>query len=235
MPERLAAVVGAFLRTTDTASRWLGFSYSAGESCPVLGPCTEALSSGGSVPDVKVKGRALLDTVENIRNRRGEPVLQELIASLSPPHQQVFRDGIVFSHWYPLDAMTALMTADVAKHDGGNGSVVVQRSEEVIDKQLRGVYRIFIRFGSPEFVIKRIAAIHETYFENVGVEHQFLEDKRAVVRYAGFEPSHAIIEHAIVGFYRKALQIAGAARVDARFVVPIASGRPSADVEIRWS
>jgi hypothetical protein len=147
----------------------------------------------------------------------------------------VFRDGIVVSHWYPLDAMTALMTADVATYDGGDGSALAKRAEAVIDKQLRGVYRVFVRFGSPEFVIKRLAAIHETYFQNVGVEHEFLEGKRAVVRYAGFDPSQAIIEHAIIGFYRKALEIAGAVRVDARFVVPIVSGRPSADVEIRWS
>ena len=187
------------------------------------------------MPDVKVKGRALLDALESIRSRLGEPALQALIASLSPALQQVLRDGIVVSHWYPLDAMTALMTADVATHDGGDGSVLAKRTEVVIDKQLRGVYRIFIRFGSPESVIKRIAAIHETYFQNVGVEHEFLEDKRAVVRYAGFEPSHAIIEHAIIGFYRKALEIAGATHADARFVVPIASGRPSAEVEIRWS
>lgn len=185
------------------------------------------------MPGVNVKGRALLDTVDSIRHRIGDASLDRLISSLDDAAQRMLRGRIVVSDWYPLDVMTALMKADVKTFDGGNESVIVGRTEAVIDKQLRGVYRIFVRIGSPESVIKRIAAIHENYFENVRVEREFLAERRAAVRYIGFERQHAIIEHAIIGFYRKALEISGARRVSARFTIPVGSGATAA-LEISW-
>src|SRR5512140_2539672 len=137
-----------------------------GAGAAASGP-PKADCSGGQMPGVNVKGRALLDAVDSIRQRIGAASLDRLISSLDDASQRMLRGRIVVSDWYPLDVMTALMKADVKTFDGGNESVIVGRTEAVIDKQLRGVYRIFVRIGSPESVIKRIAAIHENYFENV--------------------------------------------------------------------
>jgi hypothetical protein len=40
--------------------------------------------------------------------------------------------------------------------------VLIGRSEKVIEGQLHGIYRVFVKLGSPEFVIKRISAVHST-------------------------------------------------------------------------
>lgn len=185
------------------------------------------------MPGVRVKGRALLDTLESMRARRGSAAVGQVVASLDPAAREVLGDDVVVSTWYPLEVMTALLAADVKANDGGNESVIVARTEAVIEKQLRGVYRIFIRFGSPESVVKRIAAIHETYFDGVQIERQFLDDRRAVIRYLGFDRQHAIIQQVIVGFYRKALEVSGAKKVTARFTVPVGAGR-AAELEIAW-
>jgi hypothetical protein len=83
-------------------------------------------------------------------------------------------------------------------------------------------------------VIKRIGAVHATYFEGIQIDPEFLGEKRAVVRYQGFETRHAIIRQAIMGFYRKALQISGAKDVTTRFRKPIATGG-TAELEIAWA
>src|ERR1700740_2248703 len=91
----------------------------------------------------------------------------------------------------------------------------------VIERQLRGIYKAFVKLGSPEFVIKRIAAVHETYFQGVPIEVRVRGQGKAVVRYAGFEKQHRIMGFAIIGFFKKALEISGATDWCLSFTVPI--------------
>ena len=61
------------------------------------------------------------------------------------------------------------LEADIRETAGGNEQELVKRAEAVIEKQLSGIYKMFIRLGSPEFVIRRIAAVHSTYFDGVQI------------------------------------------------------------------
>jgi len=70
----------------------------------------------------------------------------------------------------------------------------------VIEWQLRGIYKIFIRLGSPEFVIRRIAAVHSTYFEGVDIIAEMKGPNSAAIQYVGFTREHRIIGFAIIGF-----------------------------------
>lgn len=98
---------------------------------------------------------------------------------------------------------------------------MIIRSEAVIERQLSGIYRIFVRLGSPEFVIRRIAAVHSTYFDGVEIIPQMTGTNSASIRYVGFAPQHRIIGFVIIGFFRKALEISGATQIDVHFRVPI--------------
>jgi hypothetical protein len=52
-------------------------------------------------------------------------------------------------------------------------------------------------------VIKRIAAVHATYFQGVPIAVQLQGHGKAVVRYTGFEKQHRIMGFAIMGFLKK--------------------------------
>ena len=101
--------------------------------------------------------------------------------------------------------------------------------------ELRGIYKAFVKLGSPEFVIKRIAAVHATYFQGVPIEVQLQGHAKAVVRYTGFEKQHRIMGFAIMGFFKKALEISGANDVVLCFTVPIEEGKPFSELSISWS
>ena len=88
---------------------------------------------------------------------------------------------------------------------------------------------------APEFVIKRIAAVHATYFQGVPIEVQLQGHRKAVVRYSGFEKQHRIMGFAIIGFFKKALEISGAKDVVLRFTVPIEEGKAFSELSISWS
>jgi hypothetical protein len=98
----------------------------------------------------------------------------------------------------------------------------------------RGIYKAFVKLGSPEFVIKRIAAVHATYFQGVPIEVQLQGHGKAVVRYTGFEKQHRIMGFAIMGFFKKALEISGATDVVLCFTIPIEEGKAFSELSISW-
>jgi len=51
----------------------------------------------------------------------------------------------------------------------------------------------------------------------------------------GFQSQHEIVGYAIIGFYRKALEISGAKQVAVNFTVPISAGGEYAELKITWA
>jgi len=188
----------------------------------------------GSTTGPLVKGRALLDAVDALRARFGEATLQETFAKLAPEVRQQVDGALLASDWYPLDALTGLIEASYGTMDAAAEERLIARSENVIARHLGGVYQLFVRLGSPEWIIKRIAAVHVTYFRNVEISPSFQGERRATVRYVGFEPQHRVMEFMILGFYRKALELSGAKEREVRITVPIAAGKDYLEVALSW-
>jgi hypothetical protein len=181
----------------------------------------------------EIKGTALLDTLAAIKARAGEAEVAKIISHLSPSSQTVFESTIYLSNWYPLDAFVEFLEVDIRETAGGDREVLATRSEKVIEAQLRGVYKIFVKLGSPGFVITRISAVHATYFRGVQIIPE-IEKHSATIKYLGFQKHHGIMEYAILGFFRKALEISGAKQAALKFTVPIAEGGPFCELTVTW-
>ncbi len=168
-----------------------------------------------------------------VKERAGEQEVSKIVTCLSDKSRKVFASPILFSEWYPLEAFAEFLEVDVRETAHGDRSALVKRSEKVIESQLHGVYRIFVKLGSPKFVITRISAVHETYFRGVKIIPE-VEGHSATIKYIGFQKEHNIIEHTIIGFFRKALDMSGAKGVDLKFTIPIAQAGPYSELVITW-
>jgi hypothetical protein len=183
----------------------------------------------------QVKGRVLLDTIGSMKARLGVAELERLMSTLEEPIRELLEGSILASEWYPLSAMTTLLEAAIETFDGGDEEVLVRRAQAVVAKELTGAYSSLVRIGSPEFIVKRVAVIHETYFQNVTVSLRVIAANRATLRYNGFHPEHRLVEAVIRGFYLKALELSGARSVSACFTIPIEAARGYAEIEIAWT
>jgi hypothetical protein len=188
-------------------------------------------ASGGALAEIK--GTVLLDTLAAIKARAGEEEVAKIMQHLSDETKAVFEKTIYVSAWYPLDAFVDFLEADIRETAGGNFEVLTRRSEKVTEGQLRGVYKIFVKLGSPGFVITRIAAVHATYFKGIQIIPE-VEKHSAVIKYVGFQKNHSILEFTILGFFRKALEISGAKQVSLKFTVPISAGGSYSELSITW-
>src|SRR5580704_12640119 len=184
---------------------------------------------------VQIKGSAIKETIAQIKRRSGEAAFQKILGLLDEETRKIFEGKIFSSTWYPLDLFTRFLEIEIKVLADGNEQMVTRGSEAVIERQLRGIYKAFVKLGSPEFVIKRIAAVHATYFQGVPIDVKLEGNNRALVKYTGFQRQHRIMGFAIVGFFKKALEISGAKGVVIRFSVPIEEGKPYSELSIAWS
>jgi hypothetical protein len=182
----------------------------------------------------EIKGATLIQSIEAIKARDGDHALAAIMAQLDPQSRSLFEGRILPWNWYSLDAFAAFLEADIRVTANNDREALILRSEKVIEAQLKGIYKVFIRFGSPAYVIKRIASVHETYFRGIHFIPEFDDSKQAVIKYMGFQSRHEILSYTIIGFYRKALEISGAKRVSANFTVPISAGGEFAELKITW-
>lgn len=181
----------------------------------------------------QIKGSVLLDTIAAIKARAGAAELAKITEHLNGETRRIFEGQIYVSNWYPLDAFVEFLEVDIRETAGGNCQVLTARSEKVIERQLRGIYKIFVKLGSPGFVINRISAVHSTYFKGIGIIPE-IENHRAAIKYIGFQKHHEIMEYTILGFFRKALEISGAKHVALKFTAPISQGGPYSELTITW-
>ena len=182
-----------------------------------------------------IKGTAVLDTMEAIKARAGKVELDKIISHLDPETREIFQRPISPSSWYSCDAFSRFLEADIRETAGGNEQELVKRAEAVIEKQLSGIYKMFVRLGSPEFVIRRIAAVHSTYFDGVQIIPEMKGPNAATIQYVGFSRKHRIMGFAILGSFRKALEISGAKKVDVHFTVPIEAGEHFCELALTWN
>ncbi len=181
-----------------------------------------------------IKGTAVLDTLEAVKARGGKNELARIIAHLDEETKEIFQRPVSPSSWYSCDAFARFLEADIRETAGGNEEEMVKRAGAVIERQLSGIYKMFVRIGSPEFVIRRIAAVHSTYFDGVQIIPEMKGRNSATIQYVGFSPSHRIMGFVILGFFKKALEISGAKKVDVRFTVPIEAGEKFCELALLW-
>ena len=181
-----------------------------------------------------IKGTVLLDTIAAIRRRAGEEEFHKIVRNLSPDAKAVFESPINPSNWYSLDAFVNFLEVDIRETANGVREVLTERSEKVIESQLSGIYKIFVKLGSPGFVISRIAAVHATYFRGVQIIPE-IADRQASIKYVGFKKHQQIMEYVVIGFFRKALEISGAKHVTLNFSVPIGEGAALSELTVTWS
>lgn len=181
-----------------------------------------------------IKGTAVLDTMEAIKARASKEKLDRILACLDDETREKLKPPISPSSWYSCDAFARFLETTIQVTAGGSEEVLIKRAEDVIEKQLSGIYKMFVRLGSPEFVIRRIAAVHSTYFDGVQIIPEMKGPKSATIQYVGFSRNHRIMGFAIIGFFRKALEISGAKKISVSFTVPIEAGQNFCELALTW-
>ena len=184
---------------------------------------------------VEIKGSQLINLVTSIKTAFGEDGYLRILEEMSPANREIFeQQALLASKWYPFDAYIEMLKLDVALFHHGDGTELIPPAEENIDKQLRGMYRVFVRLSSPSSIVGKVDDINRAFFQGITGSSKLTGPNTFVSTFIGFEPRHAVFENIMIAFFRKALDISGAKNVHVVFTTPISQGAPVAELTVDW-
>jgi hypothetical protein len=189
---------------------------------------------GGGVVVLKIKGSPIIDVIKWRIAKYGEKETDRLFNLLDPEVKKTFQNTIITTEWYPMDHFIRFLELDVGELYKGNPEALIGPSEEILGKQLRGIYSLFVKLGSPEFVIKRLSTVNSTYFIGIEVKPNVVAPGKVVIKYTGLEKQHRIFEYVLIGFYKKALEISGAKNINVSVTTSIADGKGYTELTVTW-
>lgn len=181
----------------------------------------------------QIKGMAISGTVMRIKEVYGEEVFRSILDKLTEDDRKIMGGNLLPSIWYPLNTFANFLKAEVDILYNGDKTKLRKGSEEVVSNQLKGIYRFFVKLGSPAFIVGRIGSVHNSYFQGIELEKE-ISDGKFVGRYFGYKADEDVFEEVIIGFYKKALEISGAKNITAKFDIPIHEGKEFAQIVVTW-
>lgn len=157
-----------------------------------------------------VKGTALTSTLRFVEERFGKDGLQAVRAELPAESRAILESGVLVSSWYPLPLLLAIMRSAQARFGAAQPDLYRQLGRASADYALTGVYRIFFRFGSPQFIISRAAAVWQKYYDTGEMAAVVAEKGHAVVEIRGFKDPAVELCERIGGWMERTLELSGA-------------------------
>jgi hypothetical protein len=183
---------------------------------------------------VKVKGSSLKTSVARARKMFGDEAFKKAISPLSEEEKRILDGKILENDWISLDIYVHWLEREVKELLNGDEYQLEVFSEQGSLEHLSGIYKFFIRFGSPEFIIKRSATIMNQYFQGLECEVTLPEPLKAILTFTGLERHHRLYEYVILGFCKKAAELTGGNNVRAEITKSVGNGSNQSEITITW-
>jgi len=156
------------------------------------------------------------------------------LGRLSDETRTVIEHGIVTS-WYPIQRAMIEPTAVLCDLvDDPADDVAWELGRFSADFALRGIFRIFVRLGSPGFIIKRASHVFSTYYTNAVLRVVDSGSKHATVHLLEFPEPSRLVERRIGGYMERAVEISGAKHVKSTMVSSLAGGDERGEFHFSW-
>jgi hypothetical protein len=181
----------------------------------------------------RVKGTAVQSSLRYVRERFGEEALQAVLAALPAAHAAAVSD-VLASSWHPMESFLRFMQEAKRQLGGGEPDVVRNMGRASCDYGLTGVYRVFFKLGSPEFIISRGARVFSSYYDSGRLTVPESRDGRAVAEVASLEGGAPEFCERMLGWMERTLELAGAKGLRSAHSLCVHRGDPVCRFEGDW-
>ena len=112
------------------------------------------------------KGSLLIHSRDYVRKQHGERVWEKLVTDSSSEDREILQGILLRGGWYPIGVINRLTDRLCVQHATGPAEDEMRRlSAHIADSDLGTVYKMVIRMGSPEFLVKRTGSLWNRYFD----------------------------------------------------------------------
>lgn len=181
----------------------------------------------------KVKGTAIQSSLRYVRERFGEEALQAVLAAL-PTADSADLSGALASSWCPMESLLRFMQEARSQLGPREPDLLRNMGRASCDYGVTGVYKIFFKVGSPEFIISRATRVFSSYYDTGRIAVVDSRDGRAVVEVTGLEGSTPEFCERIYGWMSRTLELAGAKGLKSAHSLCVHRGDPVCRFEGDW-
>ena len=165
----------------------------------------------------------------------GPGAIDRVIADMPIEHQDILDQPLLPTNWITMDASAAFLNSAAAVLGGDR--VIYEMGISGAQKSLSGIYKIFVRVGSPGFIVKRGAGAFKQLFD--GGHSEANAERRgdrthAVWRSYGFATHHRLIEVVMHGWMIAALRLSGAQVDRSEITVSLSEELGYFEIEGSW-
>ena len=182
----------------------------------------------------QVKGTAVQSSLRYVRERFGEDSLARVIEALPETDRKAFGHGVLASSWYGMDAFLRFMQEAERQLRAQEPDVIRRMGRASCEYGVTGVYKIFFKVGSPEFIISRAARVFSSYYDSGELRIAESGTKRVVAELAGLEGGATQFCERIYGWMQRTLELAGAKNLRSAHSACVHRGDPVCRFEGSW-
>lgn len=186
---------------------------------------------------MEVKGTAIVVLPHFIRNTFQASGLERWLNALSPEARQIYANPVIIvAQWYDLEQVLVSPTVKFCElFYAGSKRGAYELGRFSADFALRGIYKLFVRLGSVEFILSKAQHILPSYYRPSGIEVPVMEKDRAVIRITEFPQIHEVVEQRIAGWISRAAEISGAKHVRVAITASLLNRQPYTEFTATWS
>jgi hypothetical protein len=134
----------------------------------------------------------------------------EWIRALPPASKAVFDSTLLAFEKYSFrDALVTPTQVMIDMFFGGNDHGAWESGFFSASYALKGFYKIFFRFGSPQFIIDRASRVFSSYYEDGEMRVADSSPGRCVLQIVRFPDPHIILDMNVGGWMDGALELMG--------------------------
>lgn len=126
----------------------------------------------------KAKGSILIYAREHIVRQLGERTWKTILSDLDPVDRSFF-DGVpLAAAWYPVAHWNRLMRVSLPLLGRNPQDGMRELAGHIAQRDLNSVYKLVMKLGSPEFLLRRTGQIWSRYYDAGALEPREIEPRR---------------------------------------------------------
>jgi len=184
---------------------------------------------------MEVKGTAIVTLPLFIKERFGERGFNQWINALTPEARKVYQGPVLTSVWYPLkEVLIEPLRKMCDLFFAGDLKGAREAGRFSADYSLKGIYKIFVKLGSPEFMVRRASNILPMYY--TPSEMKVVESRKGqgILQITHFPEMDQALEIRILGWMERAIEISRGKQPHIKITRSLAAGDSVTEFQANW-
>ena len=185
---------------------------------------------------MEVKGTAVKSIKEYVKKKH-ESQYQQWLEHLPEDSKKILNSVIFANNWYPMKDAAVEPTKAIAKlfHQNDIKKAALQSGRYSAEAALNGVYKIFVKVASPNYIMQRAGRVFTSYYSPTDISVVNSHDKGLTLHITKFPEPEEVIEYRIAGWCERALEFTNCKNVKANITKSLSKGDDLTEIVITWN